>query len=94
MGCCSCTFLLPVATTKTRRSDLLLAPPSSRSYGLFSVIPIIFQGNRGFNPGESGLVFIGVGLGTTIGAAVSVWTQRGYPELLRKWHGHPPPEHR
>ncbi|KWU42925.1 MFS general substrate transporter, partial [Rhodotorula sp. JG-1b] len=63
-------------------------------YGLFSVIPIIFQGNRGFNPGESGLVFIGVGLGTTIGAAVSVWTQRGYPELLRKWHGHPPPEHR
>jgi DHA1 family multidrug resistance protein-like MFS transporter len=61
---------------------------------LFSVIPIIFQGNRGFNPGESGLVFIGVGLGTTIGAAVSVWTQRGYPELLRKWHGHPPPEHR
>lgn len=63
-------------------------------YGLFSVIPIIFQQTRGFNPGESGLVFIGVGLGTTIGAAVSVWTQRGYPELLRKWHGHPPPEHR
>ncbi|GAA5863585.1 hypothetical protein JCM3774_006537 [Rhodotorula dairenensis] len=63
-------------------------------YGLFSVIPIIFQQTRGFNPGESGLVFIGVGIGTTIGAATSVWTQRGYPELLRKWHGHPPPEHR
>ncbi|GAA5993231.1 hypothetical protein JCM10908_004521 [Rhodotorula pacifica] len=80
----------PIMTTVT----IYLSVVYGLLYGLFSVIPIIFQQTRGFNPGESGLVFIGVGIGTTIGAAVSVWTQRGYPEMLRKWHGHPPPEHR
>lgn len=71
-----------------------LTPLPLCSYGLFSVIPIIFEQTRGFNPGEAGLVFIGVGIGTTLGAIISVWTQRGYPEQLKKWHGHPPPEQR
>ncbi|BGP35356.1 hypothetical protein JCM10296v2_007192 [Rhodotorula toruloides] len=63
-------------------------------YGLFSVFPIIWGELRGFNPGETGLVFIAVGLGTTMGALIFVWTQRHYRELIPKWHGHPPPEER
>ncbi|KPV73417.1 uncharacterized protein RHOBADRAFT_29141 [Rhodotorula graminis WP1] len=63
-------------------------------YGLFSVIPIIFGQLRGFNSGETGLVFIGIGIGTTLGAVTSVYTQRHYRELVPKWHGHPPPEER
>ncbi|GAA6008917.1 hypothetical protein JCM10207_004025 [Rhodosporidiobolus poonsookiae] len=63
-------------------------------YGLFSVFPIIFEELRGFNPGESGLTFIGVGVGTTIGAFIAIRVQRHYRELIPKWHGHPPPEER
>ncbi|BGP20179.1 hypothetical protein JCM10213v2_008314 [Rhodosporidiobolus nylandii] len=63
-------------------------------YGLFSAFPIIWQQTRGFNDGEGGLVFIGVGLGTTVGALLNVWLQRHYRELVPKWHGHPPPEER
>ncbi|GAA5901413.1 MFS transporter [Sporobolomyces salmoneus] len=63
-------------------------------YGLFSLFPVIWEQKRGFNPGESGLIFIGVGLGTTIGAAANVLMQRHYRELVPKWHGHPPPEER
>ncbi|GAA5844249.1 hypothetical protein JCM9279_001738 [Rhodotorula babjevae] len=63
-------------------------------YGLFSVLPIIFGQLRGFNSGETGLVFIGIGIGTTLGAIISVYTQKHYRELVPKWHGHPPPEER
>ncbi|GAA6034746.1 hypothetical protein JCM8097_001149 [Rhodosporidiobolus ruineniae] len=63
-------------------------------YGLFSVLPIVFEQLRGFNPLESGLVFIGVGLGTTFGAIISVAVQRHYRVLIPKWHGVPPPEER
>lgn len=63
-------------------------------YGLFSLFPVIWEVKRGFNPGESGLIFIGVGIGTTIGAATNVAMQRHYRELVPKWHGHPPPEER
>ncbi|GAA5951649.1 hypothetical protein JCM3765_005993 [Sporobolomyces pararoseus] len=63
-------------------------------YGLFSLFPVIWERKRGFNPGEGGLIFIGVGLGTTIGAAANVYMQRHYRELVPKWHGHPPPEER
>ncbi|BGP43462.1 hypothetical protein JCM10449v2_007497 [Rhodotorula kratochvilovae] len=49
---------------------------------------------RGFNSGEVGLIFIGIGIGTTLGAILSIYTQRHYRELVPKWHGHPPPEER
>lgn len=38
-------------------------------YALFSVFPIVWGQLRGFNNGEVGLVFIGVGIGTTLGAS-------------------------
>ena len=61
---------------------------------MFEALPLIFIGTRGFNIGESGLVFIGVGLGTTIGAFMTIPLSRHYPRLIAKWRGFPPPEER
>jgi DHA1 family multidrug resistance protein-like MFS transporter len=47
-----------------------------------------------FTPGLSGLVFVGVGIGTTAGAAINIWLSREYGPLMVKWRGHPPPEPR
>jgi len=40
-------------------------------YSLFSSFPIIWGQLRGFNSGETGLIFIGIGIGTTLGASAS-----------------------
>ncbi|KAM0792067.1 hypothetical protein ACM66B_004772 [Microbotryomycetes sp. NB124-2] len=63
-------------------------------YGTFSVFPIIWEQLRGFTQGRGGLIFIGVGIGTTTGAILNVMMQRHYRYLVPKWHGHPPPEER
>ncbi|PCH37698.1 MFS polyamine transporter [Wolfiporia cocos MD-104 SS10] len=63
-------------------------------YALFEAIPIIFVSKRGFTLGESGLIFIGVGIGSVIGAALFHPLSKHYPELLRRWRGFPPPEQR
>jgi hypothetical protein len=61
---------------------------------VFQAIPIIFVVIRGFTIAEDGLIFIGVGIGTTIGSLINAWTSRHYPELIKKWKGFPPPEER
>lgn len=63
-------------------------------YGLFEAVPIIFERMRGFNPGESGLIFVAVGLGTTIGGVLNIFVQRKYIRLTPFWKGTPPPEER
>ncbi|KAI0354077.1 MFS polyamine transporter [Trametes cingulata] len=63
-------------------------------YALFEALPVIFMGTRGFNIGESGLIFIGVGIGTTIGAYMTIPLSKHYPKLIIKWRGFPPPEER
>ncbi|CDO78123.1 hypothetical protein BN946_scf184725.g2 [Trametes cinnabarina] len=63
-------------------------------YALFEALPLIFMGTRGFNIGESGLIFIGVGIGTTIGAYMTIPLSKHYPALVAKWRGFPPPEER
>ncbi|SNX84458.1 probable mfs-multidrug-resistance transporter [Melanopsichium pennsylvanicum] len=63
-------------------------------YGLFEAVPVIFEMKRGFNLGESGLIFIAVGLGTTIGGIVNVLVQLRYRQLAPFWKGMPPPEER
>jgi DHA1 family multidrug resistance protein-like MFS transporter len=62
-------------------------------YALFEAIPLIFT-TRGFTISQDGLVFIGVGIGSTLGAAINVATTSMYPELVREWRGFPPPEKR
>ena len=61
---------------------------------MFEALPVIFVGTRGFNIGESGLIFIGVGLGSTFGAYLTIPLSRHYPKLIVKWRGFPPPEER
>ncbi|CCF52968.1 putative mfs-multidrug-resistance transporter [Ustilago hordei] len=63
-------------------------------YGLFEAVPVIFEMKRGFNLGESGLIFIAVGLGTTIGGMINVLVQLRYRQLTPFWRGMPPPEER
>ncbi|CCM06389.1 uncharacterized protein FIBRA_08648 [Fibroporia radiculosa] len=63
-------------------------------YALFEAFPVIFIEKRGFTVGESGLVFIGVGIGTTVGAASFALLFGHYPALIERWRGFPPPEQR
>ncbi|KAK7046612.1 MFS general substrate transporter [Favolaschia claudopus] len=63
-------------------------------YALFQAVPIIFKIKRGFTVSQSGLVFVGVGVGTTFGALLNIWLGRNYPPLIKKWRGFPPPEQR
>lgn len=61
---------------------------------MFEALPIIFVKTRHFTIGQSGLIFIGVGIGTTIGAAAFFPLSAHYPALMVKWRGFPPPEQR
>ncbi|EIN07969.1 MFS general substrate transporter [Punctularia strigosozonata HHB-11173 SS5] len=63
-------------------------------YGLFEAFPLIWADLRGFSPGLAGLIFIGVGIGSTSGALLNVWFSRKYRTLTPQWRGTPPPEYR
>ena len=57
-------------------------------------MPLIFAEQRGFTLGQTGLIFIAVGIGTTIGAGINVLVQLKYIALTPFWKGSPPPEER
>ena len=61
---------------------------------MFQAFPIVFIQRRAFTIGQDGLIFIGVGIGTTLGSAINLWTTAHYPRLIAKWKGFPPPEQR
>jgi DHA1 family multidrug resistance protein-like MFS transporter len=62
---------------------------------VFEAFPVIFIGHHGLTISQDGLIFLGVGIGTTIGAIVNFWTQRSrYKILMKEWRGFPPPEER
>jgi len=63
-------------------------------YALFQAFPIVFIQRRGLTLSQDGLIFIGVGIGTSIGAITNYLTTRHYPTLITKWRGFPPPEQR
>jgi len=51
---------------------------------VFEALPIVFVVKRGFTISQTGLFFIGVGIGTTIGSAINFWASAHYPELIKK----------
>lgn len=61
---------------------------------MFEAIPLIFETKHAFTISQSGLVFIGVGIGTTLGSIVNAILMRHYVTLVVKWKGFPPPEQR
>ncbi|PIL27281.1 MFS general substrate transporter [Ganoderma sinense ZZ0214-1] len=63
-------------------------------YATFEAIPFIFITTRGFNIRQVGLIFIGVGIGTTIGAYIAIRLSNRYNVLIPKYRGFPPPEER
>ncbi|KAF8900698.1 MFS polyamine transporter [Gymnopilus junonius] len=63
-------------------------------YALFEAFPVIFIEHHGFTVAQTGLIFIGVGIGTTIGSFINYLASAHYPELIVKWRGFPPPEDR
>ena len=63
-------------------------------YALFEALPVVFMIRRNFNEGQGGLIFIGVGVGTTVGCFVNAYLSRNDKELIKKWKGFPPPEKR
>ncbi|KAJ7611271.1 major facilitator superfamily domain-containing protein [Roridomyces roridus] len=63
-------------------------------YMLFEALPIIFVEKHGFTIAQNGLIFIGVGIGTVLGALSTHFLATGYPQLIKTWRGFPPPEER
>ncbi|KAH8826531.1 MFS polyamine transporter [Flagelloscypha sp. PMI_526] len=63
-------------------------------YALFSAFPIIWIQTRQFTIWQSSLIFIGVGIGATLGSVINSYSTRHYPALTKKWRGFPPPEER
>jgi len=61
---------------------------------VLQAFPIIFIEKHGFTTVQSSLVFIGVAIGTTIGALINWRMTINYPQLIQKWKGFPPPEER
>ncbi|KAK4048782.1 hypothetical protein OIV83_004548 [Microbotryomycetes sp. JL201] len=92
------TLLRPFLMLATEPILLLVTVYLSVVYGILyaclNSFPIIWEELRGFSQGRGGLIFIGVGIGTTLGAVLNVTMQRHYRHLVPKWHGHPPPEER
>ncbi|KAG5645832.1 hypothetical protein DXG03_005173 [Asterophora parasitica] len=64
-------------------------------YALFSGFPIVFQHHRGFTPGQSGLAFLGVGVGITLGVASQSYQDKLYRRAMDNGpSGRAPPEAR
>ena len=61
---------------------------------MLQAFPIIFIEKHGFTTVQNSLVFIGVAIGTTIGALINWRITIHYPQLIQKWKGFPPPEER
>lgn len=61
---------------------------------VFEAFPIIFIEKRGFTIAQDGLMFIGVGIGSTLGALLNFATSLHYPRLIKTWKGFPPAEER
>ncbi|KAF8825188.1 hypothetical protein HHX47_DHR7000257 [Lentinula edodes] len=64
-------------------------------YALFEAFPIIFMERHGLSSSQNGLIFIGVGIGSTIGAVLN-WhlTETLYVPHYARWKGFPPAEYR
>ncbi|PWN49033.1 putative mfs-multidrug-resistance transporter [Violaceomyces palustris] len=63
-------------------------------YGCLEAFPIIFAEKRGLNFGETGLIFLGIGIGSTLGSIINTYLQYHYKYLVPFWKGMPPPEER
>jgi len=61
---------------------------------VFEAFPLIFAEKRGLTIPQTGLMFIGVGIGALLAVIVNWYFLRPYPQLIKEWRGFPPPEKR
>ncbi|EXJ60836.1 hypothetical protein A1O7_04989 [Cladophialophora yegresii CBS 114405] len=63
-------------------------------YMLFGAFPIVFGRDRGWSQGISGLAFIGVAVGMTLGIIYSIFDNKRYARVEQEHKGEAPPEAR
>lgn len=63
-------------------------------YMLFGAFPIVFQGQRGWSQGISGLAFLGIMVGMVFAVAYSIWDNARYVRAEDENDGFAPPETR
>ncbi|KAK9237016.1 putative mfs multidrug transporter protein [Lipomyces kononenkoae] len=85
---------LVVMMTLQRPFAMLLTEPIVRAlsvymalvfavlFGFFEAIPYVFTSVYGFHPGDTGLTFLGIGVGLLIGAAIFMFLDRTNMSLL------------
>jgi MFS family permease len=77
---------------------LLLAFYASVIYGtlymLFAAFPIVYEEQRGWNPGVGGLPFLGVMVGTLLGALYTLYDNKRFVKVEQECNGRAPPEAR
>jgi len=61
---------------------------------VFEAFPVIFVETHGFTLSQNGLIFIGVGIGTTLGAMLNFYFSTKVSAVSDKWRGFPPAEMR
>ena len=61
---------------------------------VFEMFPVIFIEKHGFTVAQEGLMFTGVGIGSSLGALIHFTTSLHYPRLIKTWKGFPPAEER
>lgn len=63
-------------------------------YLCFAAFPIVFQQGYGWNPGQGGLAFLGITVGTLIGVGIIIFDNRRYTRIHNATGGFAPPETR
>lgn len=66
----------------------------SQLFLVFEALPVIFIEKRNLTHSQCGLIFLGVGIGTSFAALIHLLLSRRYPHLVEEWKGYPPPEER
>ncbi|KAF7597367.1 hypothetical protein BBP40_006308 [Aspergillus hancockii] len=63
-------------------------------YMMFAAFPIVYQGQRGWNQGVSGLAFLGIMVGMLVAVAYTLWDNKRYIKTQERNDGFAPPEAR
>jgi hypothetical protein len=92
-----CTALTPpvLAAFQAFLLNLWTALILGLLYLLFNGFPIVFRGNHGFNLQESGMTFLGIGVGIVVGVLTQpIWRRLYERDCARSADGKAPPESR
>lgn len=74
--------------------SLYLAIAYGTLYMMFPAFPIIFERERGWSQGIEGLSFLGVMFGMVTATLYTLWDNRRYSRVNKKYNGEAPPEAR